>query len=73
MRIQMQNVNFGYTHDKLILHDINLDLEGPGHGGGRVRALGGPRGRLVRGHVRLGRDGGGLPEVQGRMRRILTF
>ncbi|MCQ2078452.1 MAG: ABC transporter ATP-binding protein [archaeon] len=30
MRIQMQNVNFGYTHDNLILHDINLDREGPG-------------------------------------------
>ena len=30
MRIQFNDVNFGYTSDKLILHDINLDIEGPG-------------------------------------------
>lgn len=30
MRIQMENVNFGYGHGAQILHDINLDLNGPG-------------------------------------------
>jgi len=30
MRVQFENVNFGYTKNELILHDINMDLEGPG-------------------------------------------
>ena len=30
MKVQFENVNFGYTPDELILHDINMELEGPG-------------------------------------------
>ena len=30
MRIQMNNVDFSYGGGKQILHDINLDLDGPG-------------------------------------------
>lgn len=30
MRIQMEDVDFGYKADRPVLHDLNLDLDGPG-------------------------------------------